>query len=226
MSRSTARRLRERIKRLEAENAFLRLRTSSAAHDADETSHRGGYLSYLWQSAKRHTLYRGVERLTKYFSRFRLISHLLKLVGIIAIAVETSAVIFIISVFAAIILPPTALIFPGIFLCSAFSFKRDTERLVSELGDSKIIVWFIPRQYRYGSDSFFYRNALELSSRGYTVIAVTPFILSAKGLTDSKKYFLNLRRESNGVFIIRHQYFFHIRKKLLGDSIRKTTYVY
>jgi len=224
MSQRKEQRLRERIKRLEAENAFLRSKASTTTDESVLPRHKGGYFSYLLKNAKGHALYRLIERLTKYFSRFRLISHIFRFTGLVMIAVETSAVLFVIVAAAAVLLPLAALIFPVLFLCSALLFKRDSRTLDAEIKESKAIVWFIPRQYRTSDNSFFLRNAQELSERGYTVIAVTPFILSPIGITSSRRYFLNIRREGKGLFVIRQQYFFYIKSRLLKS--RNSIFIY
>lgn len=219
-------RLKAEIKRLEKENSFLRSHISTTSNETVGLEKHKGYISYLWANAKKHTLYKTAERLTGYFSKFRLVSLTLKIFGFVTIAVETSAFIFALIVVLALILPPVALFLPIILLCSASRFASDTKALKKRIGGKATIVFFMTRQHHFGDDSFFYRNTLELSKRGYFVIAVSPFILSPKGLTSSKKFFLNVREEADSLFVIRQQYFFYIKKKLLKNFNQRIIYVY
>lgn len=220
-------RLKAEIQRLEAENAFLRahvqLATSEHSTHANDSN---GYFSYLWQLTKNNSLYKLIKRLTNYFSKFRLISLLLRLFRYIAIAIETSAVIFIFITVLAFLLPPIVFGSLIVFICSVSRFYHDIKQINENAAEKKVIIYFLGRQQPYMKDSFFGRNALELSQNGYCVIVISPFIMSPKGFFDTKKYYFNVRKEADGVFTVRQHYFFYLRKNFLNSHQKRLIYVY
>lgn len=225
--RNKERDLKAEIKRLEAENAFLRTQIQDGQNgQAKHLNDSEGYVSYLWELTKSNSLYKIIKRIANYFSRFRLISLVVKILGFIAVAIETSAFIFILIAALAFLLPPIIIGFLIILICSALRFHHDEKQIINEANDKKIIIFFPSRKYRFEKDSFFYRNAMELSQKDYCVIVVSPFIISPKGLSDKKKNFLNVKKEANGVFIIRQRYFFYIKKKFFRRHKKRLIYVY
>lgn len=220
-------RLKAEIRRLEAEIAFLQAHVQSA--HSEQTAHANesnGYFSYLWKLIKSNSLYKLIKRLVSYFSKFRLVSLTLRILGYIAIAIETSAVIFVFITALTFLLPPFIFGALIILICSASRFYHDSKQIVKDAADRKIIVYFPERQHPFMKDSFFQRNALELSQNGYCVIAVSPFVISPKGITKTNKYYFNVKKEADGLFIIRQHYFFYIKKKFLKKHQERLIYVY
>ena len=218
-------RLKAELKRLRKENNFLRTRLGTKSGSSDPQKSKG-YLSYLKERAQSHTVYKATETITRYFSKFRLVALIFKILGLVAIAIEASAFLFAFVILLAIFLPPVLLFFPIILLLSAAKFKRDDAVLFETAKNSAVIIFFLSPQGKYDKGDFFYRNALDFASRGYLVLAVSPYTLSRQGISGQKKYFLNARREGENVFVIRQQYFFHIKRNHLKDDNKKTIYVY
>lgn len=225
--RKSESRSKAEIERLEAENAFLRAHVQSAQSEpAVHANDSNGYFSYLWELTKSNSLYKLIKRLANYFSKFRLISLTLRIFGYIAIAIETSAFIFIFITVLTFLLPPLVVGFLVILICSASRLYHDSKQISQDAANKKIIVYFPARQYPFMKDSFFRRSALELSQKGYCVIAVSPFIVSPKGITETKKYYLNVKKEADGIFIIRQHYFFYIKRKFFQKHKNRLIYVY
>lgn len=212
------------IARLKAENAFLRAQISTRAANPAHTE--TSYLRYLWTSAKEHSAYKAAKKLAGYFSKFRLISFILKALSYVAVVLETGVSLFAATFISAILLPPALITLPLIFICAALRFRRDDRRVQASIGDKRAIIIFLDKQYPFGSDTFCYRSARELLHRGYAVIAVSPFLLSTKGLCNRKKPYLNCRIEENGILLIRRQYFFHFKKNFSGPTDQKIILVY
>lgn len=184
------------------------------------------YFFYLWELAKSNGIFKLTKRIGGYFSRFRIISLTLKILGFVFTAIETSAFIFVIGITVMIFLPPFILGFISILLVSAICFGRDKKRLLGYLGDKNAILFFPARGQKFYGDCFFKRNAFDLSSRGYCVIVVTPFVLSPTGVFDSQKYFLNLKKDGKEIFVIRQQFFFYAQKHLFKNHKKRIIYVY
>ena len=216
------------LKRLKRENAFLRSRIQSAdvKENADPILESQNYFSYLWKVIKAHSAYKLFEKYNGYFSRFRLISRVFKISAYIFIALQTSAILFFAVALLAIIIPPIIAGFSTLLIISAIKFPRDAKLLEKRISDKKVILFFPPKQCELGQDGFLFRNASELASRGYALIAVSPFLLSSLSLSGSKRLYANIRADTEEIFTIRRQYFFFINKKILKKHQKRVIYIY
>ena len=217
----------DELQKLRRENTSLRIKLNLSRSKDDQSAHESkSYFSYLWGIVKRHSAYRLFERASAYFSRFRLISHTFKIAAFIFLAIETSAVFLIAVGIILLVFPPILLLFIIQLLLSASRFSADTFRLKETIDKKSVIILFPQRHAEYGYNSFMGRNARELASRGYAVIAVSPFLVSSKGFGKTKKYFINLRKESEGVISIKRQYFFFIKKNLLNTHKERVIFIF
>lgn len=215
------------LDKLRRENAFLRSQMRSA--DAKESSALDGskgYFSYLWKKVKAHSAYRLFERASYFFSRFRLISHAIKIAALILLAVQTSAVLLIVVSILSLVLPPIILLFSVQFILSAARYPGDSKNFFDSTAGKKIIFLFPTRQTNFDAESFFAKNAVELASRGYAVTVVSPFFLSPKSISENRRPYVNLRRECDGITSIRRQYFFFIRKQVLKSHRERVIFIY
>ena len=220
--------LKNEIKHLKREKAFLlsRVQAISSEGNLETVPDNKSYFAYLKEKIKSHSIYRIFEKGSRFFSKFRLIALIFKIISFVTIAIQTSAFIFIAIVVILIILPPIVIGFAVIFICSAARYSHDTADILEAIKGKKIMIIFTQRHFNFQSDSFFYRNALNLTSRGYTVIAVSPFMLSSKGISGSKDFYLNRKREADGIFTLRLQYYFFIKKKIFEKHRERLIYIY
>lgn len=217
----------DELQRLRRENSVLKTKLNlSGVHDRKAAEESKGYFTYLRNTVKRHSAYKLFERASAYFSRFRLISHTLKITAFIFIAIETSAVFLIAAAIILLVIPPILLVFVIQFVLSASKYTSDTTKLKEIISQKSVICLFPQKNAEFGFDSFMGRNARELSSRGYAVIAVSPFFISGKGFGKRHVYFINFRNESEGVTSIKRQYFFFIKKKLLNAHNKRVIFIY
>lgn len=216
------------LERLRRENAFLRSRVKSTVTKDESTAlfESKGYFSYLWKVIKSHSAYKLFEKYSGYFSRFRLISRIIRISAFIFIALQTSAILFIAAVILAVVIPPIILGFAALLLLSAVRLRRDGRLLRKKIAGKKVILFFPPRHCELGVGSFLYRNISELADRGYAVIAVSPFMISQRGLSESKKPYANIRIEGERIFTVRRQYFFFINKRILQKHEKRVIYIY
>ena len=218
----------QELERLRRENAFLRSRVQSAAakDEAGALFESKGYLSYLWKVIKAHSAYKLFEKYNGYFSRFRLISRIIKISGFIFIALQTSAILFIAAVILAVVIPPIILGFAALLLLSAVRLPHDGRLLTEKISGKKVIIFFPPRHCEFGNGGFLYRNISELASRGYAIIAVSPFMISQKRIFQSQKSYSNIRLEDEKIFTVRRRYFFFINKRILQKHEKRVIYIY
>lgn len=218
----------QEIERLRRENAILRSRIQSETSKGESNAlfESKGYFSYLWKVIKAHSVYKLFEKYNGYFSRFRLISRVIKISAFIFIALQTSAILFISAVILSVVIPPIILGFATLLLISAARLPHDGKLLEEMIADRKVIILFPPRHCKFGCGGFLYRNICELADRGYAVIAVSPFMLSPKGVSESQRLFANIRIEDEKIFTIRRQYFFFINKRILQKHEKRVIYIH
>lgn len=227
MSNNNGEDLKKKIKSLEEELAFLRMYVQFGLNDnINHLNNSSNYFSYLWSLTKQNNAYKIIRKFSNYFSKFKLITLILKLIELFTLAIEASAFIFILSTLIIFLLPPIILYMFIIFICSTLFFKRNNQTILLQAYNKNVIVYFLSRRYPFSDNCFFLRNALELSSHHYCVIIVSPFIISPLGISKQKRNYLNIRKEAEGIFLIRQLYFFHIRKLLFKNHRNRIIYVY
>ena len=125
-----------------------------------------------------------------------------------------------------LVLPPILLLFVLQFVLSASRYAADTAKLKKAINGKSIILLFPQKHAEYGFHSFTARNARDLVSRGYAVIAVSPFFISSKGFSQTKRPFVNLKNEDGGFVYIKRQFFFFIRERLLNHHKERVIFIY
>ena len=176
----------------------------------------------FFQDAKETLLharpYRLWQSVITYFRHFRMISFLLRLVGWIVTFLQTGALVLLTTAILFVILPLIVAFAAGIVLTALLDTRNSLRRLRKQLSGRRVYVFFgIPGDFGVKSIREF------AAGENTAVLVISPFWLSAKGL-NKRYYYVNIRRESKHLFLVRRYFFFPIRKKLLDPQ--NTVYVY
>ena len=98
--------------------------------------------------------------------------------------------------------------------------------LQSELGEGRIRILVPPSKAALAEGSFFRANACAMAAeKGVTVLVVSPYLLSARGLGGRGGYF-TARKEADGLYLVRKHYFFILRRRVLDTLKCPTTLIY
>ncbi len=180
-------------------------------------SHHESIFRDLLTSVKEARPWQIWQSILAYFRRARAISFFFRLIGWILTLLRTGTLIILTTALFFVILPIATAIVIG-FLISAFlDMKKSLSRLRKAIGERRVWVFF-------ALGDFGWENALSLAqNEGYLCLVVSPRWISSAG-HGSRRFYLNLRVESENCYLVRRYFYLRLRKKLLRSD--KTVLIY
>lgn len=183
------------------------------------------YLGFLMRSLRASSIYNHFRTLLKIFSRFRIVSFLVKLVTSAIIFIETSAHLILISTVTLITLPITTVLGLFTFIISFFGSNRASKRLADLPSGKNVYIFFPQNIKRLKGDNFFKGWIRELSEDDSNlIIIVSPAFWKAQGYVKGK-YYLHCRMDGENVLMLRNYYFFNFRRNVLRPANTKSIYM-
>ena len=177
------------------------------------------FLRYLAESVVESAPVQVIVKLVGYLRRVRVVQTVLTVVVAIGAVVAVAVV-------SATILP---FLFFGTALLTMLATIRSRQMnriLKQELTDHRIRILFPPRGGSLEEGSFFIRNARAMAAEdNVTVIVVSPYVVSRRGLGGRGRFF-TARREADHLYLVRRHYFFALRKKVLDSLAGEITVIY
>ena len=189
----------------------------SAAHPTlTAHKHFAGYLYYIFTHAP---LYLHWKQLLAYVRRFRTVAFIFRVIGILVTILETGALVILTTMLFLILLPVAAALMLGILITARIDSRRANQKMKAALEGKKTYIFFLPRE----QTEFLLANAHSLAMAGNAVVVISPYWISPRGLCKGHFYF-TVRKEGEGIFLIRRYYFFSLRKRVLKN--KRTVIVY
>ena len=185
-------------------------------------SHRF-FFGHVYALFRNTPLYAHWKRLLSWLRRFRTVTVVLRTVGVIFAILEAGALVVLSTALFLVILPLAVAFMLGILITAAIESVRSNRFMAKKLQRGRACVLFMP----HNPGAFFAQNASSLAARGYTVLIVSPYLVLSGGLAKTAPkngFYTTLRRESDGVYLVRRYYFFSLRRHVLANC--SVVYVY
>ena len=166
--------------------------------------------AYLIAKLRATSIWIGFDRILKYTRRFFFLTRILRYIRIVVTIIETSTVLILFAALFIALIPILAVL---IIMFTVSELIIGTRILKSDklrLALSREHIYIISDAGVFGEG-----YARELADRGSSV-----FILSAS----LQKRFISLT-ESNGIYFIRHAFFFRLKRRYLAALTNKTVYL-
>lgn len=167
-------------------------------------------IAYLIAKLRSTTAYSAFDRALKYTRRFLWISRIIRYIGIAATVIETSAVLVVTAALFIVLIPLLALT-SAVFLSADIIIGTrliKSPKLDEYLSRKEIIIFSHAGSFGSG-------YAKELAEEGSAV-----FVVEA----DLSGKFICMKKE-NGVYYVRHAFFFRLKRKRLNKLKHKLTYL-
>ncbi len=202
-------------KRPTTKEALLLSQANQRAHHY----RKGSFFRYLWESVMESAPVQLLSKLIQYLRRIRaiqlILTILLALTAVVTVAVVSAAVLPFL-LFGTVLLAMLALM----------RSRRMNRILRKELTDRRIRIMIPPRGHSLSKDSFFLRNARAMTAEvGVTVIVVTPYLVSNRGI-NRKGSFFTARKGTDNLYFVRRHYFFILRRRVLDILDSDITVIY
>lgn len=173
---------------------------------------------YVWHSFRESKLYQRVRRFWVNFRRYRLISRIVTVTATLLTVMGTGAAMLILALIALLILPIAVLLTGGTVLLGWFCRRRQNELLRNEVTDRTVYLFF-PSSIEENTFSVFTMRQLSGCPQS-AVFIVSPHLWSSRGV-GGKGFYINARRESDHLFLLRRHYFFFFRRLLTDPKIKR-----
>lgn len=176
---------------------------------------RHSFLGYVCELLHHAKLYQLWSRLFTRFRRLRAVTLVLKAFGLLFTLLQAGTLALLGTIVLLFVLPLFAVLMSGALLIALLETGRTDRRLRTVIGERRVLVCFPTAR----QNLFLYRNALDFAERNWVVLAVSPHWLHPRGF-EKRSFYCTAREESEGVYLVRPYYFFHLRRRILK---RQTT---
>lgn len=206
-----------------AEPAYSR---ASAAALVRKRFSRKSYLMFILDTLSSTRGYEIWDEILAFMRKFKLVSGTLRVAALLVSALETGAA-FIIAAGILLALSPTFMLLLLAFSLDSLISGKRAEALVSRISKDKKIIFVFPPRGALGDRRYLAHNARTLAKSTVTAaFIVSPYFFSSRGIGGRGAY-SSVRREADGVYLIRRQTYFLLRRRLphiFSDS--GTTFIY
>jgi len=143
------------------------------------------------------------------------------------ILIET-ATLFVVSTSAfLVLLVLTVLASHSLALITFATRKRRTEEYRTLFEGKTVTLFYPPKHRAFEKDSFFSGMVAEMASADNSIsVIVSPFMFKSTGLNKSKKAYLNAREDGENIIIVRRNYYFSLKKKIIDTKAASVTEIY
>ena len=180
------------------------------------------YPHYLWHSLRESKVYRRIVLFWSNFRRYRLISRIITIVATFLTVMGTGALTVLLTLLFLLILPIALLLISGTMLLGFFR-REHQNRFLRTFVNGHTVYLFFPEELR--ENSFSGATMHQLSCRANsTVFVISPYTWSSKGL-GGHGFYINARRESEHLFVLRRHYFFFFRHLLATAETQRIVVV-
>lgn len=182
-------------------------------------SRSGSIFSYWYNRIKNIGAVTLILRAAKYIKRYLLITRLIKIAAVILAIIETSAVLILAATGVILMLP----FLLAAFIITAISGKRGYGKynplIKAAIDKAEKIVFIEAKKGFFRKRHSYLRIMCQcFQNEGYTV-----FVVSGSLGYDR---FLSARRIDEKIWVIKLNYYYHIKKKYLKNKDQKLTYIY
>ena len=179
--------------------------------DVYRKSQQKSILGDLLSTLKEARPWRIWQRILSYFRRARAISFFFRTVGWILTVLRTGTLLILTTVLFFILLPLLLSVAVGFLLAAFLDMKKSLSKLQKAIGERRVWVFFSVGRFGYAS------AMKEAEGESHLCLIVSPHWISAKG-GGSRKFYLNLRAESENCYLVRRYFYLYLRKKLLTSD--------
>ncbi len=168
------------------------------------------FLAYLLAKLRKTSLWSIADRVIKYSRRFLFIGRIFRYISIAFAIIETSAVLIVSAALIALVIPVLFVALVSFYIADLIIGKRimSSDNLRDALKRDKILIFS-------DAGSFGEGFAEELSKNGAAVFIIT---------ASPARKFISAKQE-NGVFYVRHAFFFRLKRRMLKGLDHKLIYL-
>ncbi len=204
------------LKRLKKENRYLKKKLyrlearESTEHDDEVGSDcygAGNYFSFLLKKMRSKS---GFSTFEKYFRNSMLVTKIFR-IGLLIYQYLQAGAFMLLYTAAFILVIPAILAAAALTLVITLILRSRNARLLLSLAKKDIVFITVAGKERFSRMRI--RQAAAMYT-GSTVLVVSPYFLSRRGVGENDKMYVCFRHEYDNVYIMRDYFFFYFRRRL------------
>lgn len=184
------------------------------------TRHRF-FLAYAYDAVTHTPLWLHWRSLLTYVRRARTVAWTLRIISFVFLALRAGTLVLLATALILVILPALVATMLAILLTARLESRRTNRLLLKTTQGRRVCVLFLTAN---APCAFLSGGARDLVERGYTVILVSPYWISTRGMLERGRFYCTARAEAEQIYLVRRYYFFSLRKHVIAK--RESTYVY
>ncbi len=170
-------------------------------------------LSDLFETVRRAKPIRALQSLLRYLRRIRLVGLLLRILGWLFVLLQTGALVLFTTAIFFVLFPLFLAFSVGLLLTALIDTRQSRARLLSLTKNKRLYLFFSPQ----GTVGL--KTIHELERRDdVAVLVISPYWISGEGV-GRDRFYVNMRRDGDRLFLIRRYFFLSIRSQLPKDAV-------
>ena len=185
--------------------------------DTEYMFSRKSFVSFVFAQIKCTSFFNIYKKVVNAFRKYSFITTSLKVFSILFLIIEASILVvlstsaFIASIVFTLFISHLSALFT---LVSRRKHNKINEQY---LKDKNVTIFFPPKERAFDSGSYFCGFVREeAKNENAVVIIVSPYVFKSIGLEKSKSAYLFCRPDGENIMLVRHRYYFTLRKKIIG----------
>ena len=177
------------------------------------------FLAYAYDLVRHTRLVALWQRILTLLRRVRLLTVTVRLLALLFSLLQTGTLLLLSTALLLVLLPLLLLAMIVTLTVALFQSGKSNRLLRERTRERPIYVLFPAKE----CSPFFEGNVRSLAAQGAIVLIVSPYWLSGKGL-QRKGFYSTVRREAEGVYLLRRYYFFSLKKHV--RALERACYLY
>ena len=175
--------------------------------------------SYYYNNIKSTGLWNTLLKISKFTKSYFFISRLVKYAAVVVAFIETSASLIIASAVLLVLIPIVCVSSFVTYISCLRQYKKVNPVMQKVVDNSKKLVFIDAKKGYFRKETHYINNmAKQFRDEGNTVFVVSHSLLHDR--------FVSVRKAEKGIWVVKMNYYFTLKRKILSNCDKKTTYIY
>ena len=195
--------------------------------DSEYMFKKRSYITHLWAQLTRTSFFSVYKSVINFIRRYTFITTSLKVVSMLFLFIETTALLVISTSALIVSLVITLLVSQVLMVLTFFTRKKHNKRNTALLLGKQVYVFFPPKERAFDHGSYFAHFVSDIASREDCIaVVVSPYMLKSTGIEKSRKPYYISRLDGQDILLVRRHYYFTLRKKIIDVHTSSLTEIY
>lgn len=175
--------------------------------------------SYYYNSIRTTGLFNTVLKISKFTRSYFFISRLIKYTAVVVAFIETSASLIVATAILLVLIPVILASTAITYFASLIEFRKTNPIMKEVIEKSEKLVFIDAKKGYFRKKNHYVNNmAKQFRDEGNTVIVVSHPIIHDR--------FISAIKAEDGIWVVKMNYYFTLKRKILDECEKPMTYIY